>query len=530
MNNRRQRCFASGNITVDFRKSETLLMKEDHPTCNLQKEQNVDVNIQNCPDNNSILCLESLPSNEDGAIVTTDGHVPFNVALLCCICPTLKSLLCSAYCMCDKLYIILPWVRKTTINALFEIILTGSATNLCEDEFQDVKNTITTLDLSIDITASVQSSGVNQASKRVMETYVTPCYDDDDVVSIASNEDGSSFVNAVHSCVFEKSNQMVHDLSNNHCCKSCSNNCSKVVEDWSPDVLDKVKSEISDTKIVKVKQNLLNHLRAQDNILLQTNKFQFNNHIFCSSYFSYMTGISKYLINTVLNDYWKGVRIYEHGNAGISKIQPSTVGFISWMKGFAEWYGQYSPTEEKIILSYWLRKGVLYSIYIEDAPGPHIASSTFYQYFETFFGPNRVDKSLPCVRISKYSSHSVCNICLALNNNRRQAKTELDLKIAKSLINQHKQTFGEAFRKVQEIKQAAISHPQDHLLLQVDGMNNFTSYVPRYQMLSKEMQGSERLASKITGCIMWSGLYEDKRKIVFYVNHDQVNISSALDK
>ena len=40
------------------------------------------------------------------------------------------------------------------------------------------------------------------------------------------------------------------------------------MEDWSPDVLNKVKSEISDTKIVKVKQNLLNHLRAQDNILL----------------------------------------------------------------------------------------------------------------------------------------------------------------------------------------------------------------------------------------------------------------------
>ena len=192
------------------------------------------------------------------------------------------------------------------------------------------------------------------------------------------------------------------------------------------------------------------------------------------------------------------------------------------MKEFAEAYGQFSPDENKIILNYWLKKKVLFKLYREEAPSPHLAQSTFYEYFEIYFGTNRRDKDLPCVRISKYSSHSVCNICVALNNNRRQSKNEADMKIAKDLMNQHKMTFGGAFRKVQEIKQSALSYPTDNLFLQVDGMDNSKSYLPRYVENAKELTGSERLPSKISGCIIYSGMYEAKRKILFYLNHDQV--------
>ena len=96
------------------------------------------------------------------------------------------------------------------------------------------------------------------------------------------------------------------------------------------------------------------------------------------------------------------------------------------------------------------------------------------------------------------------------------------MKVAKDLINQHKLVFGGAFRKIQEVKQSALVRPTDHLLLQVDGMDNHKSYLPRYLQNAKELQGTERLASKISGCILWSGLYEAKRKLVFYLNHDQV--------
>ena len=59
-------------------------------------------------------------------------------------------------------------------------------------------------------------------------------------------------------------------------------------------------------------------------------------------------------------------------------------------------------------------------------------------------------------------------------------------------------------------------------MIQVDGMDNSKSYLPRHLEKTKENQGTERLPSKISGCILYSGLYEHKRKVVFYINHDQV--------
>ena len=109
-----------------------------------------------------------------------------------------------------------------------------------------------------------------------------------------------------------------------------------------------------------------------------------------------------------------------------------------------------------------------------------------------------------------------------MNTNKCQAKTELELKIAKEKINQHRITFGLARRKVEEIIQSTVSYPEDNIVLQVDSMDNAKSYLPHYVEKTKENQGTERLASKITGCIIYSRKYEGNRKIVFYINHDHV--------
>ena len=49
-------------------------------------------------------------------------------------------------------------------------------------------------------------------------------------------------------------------------------------------------------------------------------------------------------------------------------------------------------------------------------------------------------------------------------------------------------------------------------LVKIDGMDNKKSYIPRLLEKSKEMSGTERLASKISGCNIYSGWYEAKRK------------------
>ena len=59
-------------------------------------------------------------------------------------------------------------------------------------------------------------------------------------------------------------------------------------------------------------------------------------------------------------------------------------------------------------------------------------------------------------------------------------------------------------------------------VVQVDGMDNSKSYLPRFLEKTKANQGTERLPTKISGCIVYSGYYEHKRKILFYINHDQV--------
>ena len=48
----------------------------------------------------------------------------------------------------------------------------------------------------------------------------------------------------------------------------------------------------------------------------------------------------------------------------------------------------------------------------------------------------------------------------------------------------------------------------------------FQSYLPRFLENSKELVGTERLPTKITGCIIYSGYYEVKRKVLFFLNHD----------
>ena len=52
-------------------------------------------------------------------------------------------------------------------------------------------------------------------------------------------------------------------------------------------------------------------------------------------------------------------------------------------------------------------------------------------------------------------------------------------------------------------------------------MDNSKSYCPHYLENAKDLVGTERLPTKIYGGLIWSGLYEEKRKIIFYLNHDQ---------
>ena len=104
--------------------------------------------------------------------------------------------------------------------------------------------------------------------------------------------------------------------------------------------------------------------------------------------------------------------MYSHGNLGIIRQESLKItDAICWIKCFSEAYGQYSPQEKVTILSHWLSKQTLYKMYCSEVAQDPISQSAFYDLFKSKFGPNRDDPSLPWIRISAYSSHSVCNTC-----------------------------------------------------------------------------------------------------------------------
>ena len=101
------------------------------------------------------------------------------------------------------------------------------------------------------------------------------------------------------------------------------------------------------------------------------------------------------------------------------------------------------------------------------------------------------------MRFSKFSTHSVCDICLALNKYKNSSKNEKELNLALEAKRLHQQNFSQARRKMEDIKQSAIRFPKDHLVVQLDGMDNTKSYCPRTLVKGKKDVNKPTLPTKI---------------------------------
>ena len=157
---------------------------------------------------------------------------------------------------------------------------------------------------------------------------------------------------------------------------------------------------------------------------------------------------------------------------------------------------------------------------------PHVQKSTFYKLMKTKFGPRRDDKDLPCIRISKYSTHSRCDICVGLDQLARTCGSGAELERAKALKKNHVSRYSNARIEINRLIQLGITHPREYVTFMFDGMDNSKSYLPRILEKSKKLTGIFKLPSKIIGCITISSLYQEKhRKVNFFVNHDHFEVS-----
>ena len=193
----------------------------------------------------------------------------------------------------------------------------------------------------------------------------------------------------------------------------------------------------------------------------------------CPKYFSEISGVSRYLINQVMEDFELGRIRYDHGNSGNFQCSVASNGFQCWMRSFAEVYAQSAPDEEVYILPSFLSIKDLFEIYCEEVQSPKVKVSTFYYLFKKLFGWNRGDKSLPHIRLSAWSTHSKCDTCIALRRYRRSCRTEESIKHAASLSLSHKNCYGRGRIHIEHLRQLSISYPESRMMIQIDDMGTY---------------------------------------------------------
>ena len=319
-----------------------------------------------------------------------------------------------------------------------------------------------------------------------------------------------------------------YKVTSDKCSMKCNKKCPAVVKSMTSDELNNFKLGFKGRSIVETKNNLLKHLRKQSDLGVGLKGYVLKGHTFCVKYFAIFTEISEYILKTVLGDSVNDVLRYVHGNDSNPRESLASVKFTCWIKTFSELYGQSAPDQNTTVLPAWLTKATLFKLYQEECTPPFVKKSTFYQLFKDKFGYMRCDKSLPHIRISKYSTHSVCTQCVSLASYQRTCKTELEVEYCKKLKFQHKQCYGLARRRICELQQLAITYPEEHLFLSLDGMDNRKSDCPKFQQNAKNFGNFQKLPSHITGAIVTSGFYPEKMKNFFYLNHNQYENGSNM--
>ena len=428
---------------------------------------------------NAVIDTDSISCDKSGMNLLSLVFVSKSVGLLggiisngsCCDCCMVQSRL------------IFPDFKSKIISLFWDLLLKGCC--CLGDEYDELalKELLYTLGLKWVLTKETFStanadsdseSGEGEISLEE-ENFVGQCFDMEDNIALVGDDSCQNFQYCDEDSNLSDIGSPLQfhcevSRTDRQCSRFCNNRCDDIRKSWAAENIVKLENMFTSEngKIQDVKNNLLRHLWSQHNIGESTECYVIFKQAFCIKFLSKAIDVSEYILKQVLDAFWSGRTIYRHGNTGgIKQPTVATTNFICWLKIFAESYGQYAPDTNTVVLNYWANKGYLFNLYSNEAPTPLLSKSAFYQNFDKYFSWNRVDKSLPHVVISKYSSHSVCNQCVAINYYMTQCKTEAQLHIATDLKNQHRMLFGDARKRVEEIKQTAIQFPSENLFIQV---------------------------------------------------------------
>ena len=324
------------------------------------------------------------------------------------------------------------------------------------------------------------------------------------------------------------------------CCKSMCN-----LKVWPSLILQKIYGFVANLSKQQIKQSLLDHLYGQRIIDGRVDCIVIMGHCFCKKGFSFLSGVSAYLVDEVFKAFNIGQVSFIHGNEIGLREGEACINFTAWLTNFAKNYGNYAPDEETLVISSCYSLKDIFNIYRAECAGPHVSKSYFYKLFDYKFGPKRIDKTLPHIRISSYSTHSQCDECLLLDKFHRSCKTEGEFAYVRSLKERHRLNYAKARLAIEEHRHKSINDPDSALFIQIDDMENKVSFVfmrlmsplimntlqkllsPRAPAIGKSASGMIKLPTRLTGVIVWSGRYPQNRKIWMLMNHDQFEQSGS---
>ena len=152
------------------------------------------------------------------------------------------------------------------------------------------------------------------------------------------------------------------------CSTNCKNECHSVYESWTPDKKLHITDVTRGTTIVEKKNKLLSHLKSQARLGVDTDKFNFHGHYFCTAYFSLLSGLSPNILQKVHEAMEDNLVEFVHGNKWQVKEHESSRNMVAWFVTFLELNSQSSPDEDVFILPHWLSVAHLYEIYKKYTP------------------------------------------------------------------------------------------------------------------------------------------------------------------
>ena len=233
-----------------------------------------------------------------------------------------------------------------------------------------------------------------------------------------------------------------------------------------PGDFDTLKCQFAEETLIGSKNKLLSYLKAQSNILQDSEQgFVYKGHPYCISAFSSLTGFSDYILRNVVNDQLRGVEKFSHGNRFVPKNCPRKVNAICWFKAFCDLYGQAAPDNVMTVLPSFLNVTTCFNMYRSENPvqTEQIKFSTFCWMVKREFGPRRKSKSLPWVRFSKHSSHSVCDTCTDLDKFQRTCRSQQDIDLCRALKYKHKERLGNQRKCISNLRQLSQTLPDQYL-------------------------------------------------------------------